>query len=71
MSDNLTLPLSTAQVARKLQRTYAQLWGAIQRGHLNPPAKNASGSYVWLPADVERARQFFADRKRQAVRHGR
>src|SRR5262249_6703348 len=52
--------LKTSAVARLLGIQYVQLFSLIRNGRLEPPSKDSSGDYVWLPEDVERARQALA-----------
>jgi hypothetical protein len=62
-----TLPfLKTPTVARQLGVPYWRVIGLIRWGVIDPPAKDSSGDYVWLPADVERARRALGDSARPA-----
>jgi hypothetical protein len=56
-----TIPyLKTPAVARLLGVPYWRLSSLIRWGRIEAPAKDSSGHYVWLPDDVERARQALA-----------
>jgi hypothetical protein len=62
----ITIPLTTAEVAKTFGVTASCLLMAIRNGRFDPPGKNTSGCYLWLPADVERARVGMAtDRRKQ------
>jgi hypothetical protein len=63
------LPLKTPTLCAVIGATYGQIVSAIRGGKLTPPAKDTSGDYYWLPADVERARLAVAtDRRRKGQR---
>jgi predicted site-specific integrase-resolvase len=51
----------SAAVAKQLGVRYTQLFSLIRTGRLAPPAKDSSGDYIWLEADVERARQAYEE----------
>ena len=53
--------LKTPAVARQLSVPYWRVIGLIRWGAIDPPAKDSSGDYAWLPEDVERARRALED----------
>lgn len=56
-----TIPyLKTPAVARLLDVPSWRLSSLIRWGRIEAPAKDSSGDYVWLPDDIERARQALA-----------
>jgi predicted site-specific integrase-resolvase len=55
--------LKTAAVARSIGVSYHVLLSWVRFGKIPAPTKDSSGDYVWLLADVERARQLFESRK--------
>lgn len=55
--------LKTPVVAQTLGVTYGRLFQLIREGKLSPPAKDSSGDYVWLEADVDRARAVLRNAK--------
>jgi hypothetical protein len=56
-----TIPyLKTPAVARLLGVPYWTLMSLLRWERIEAPAKDSSGDYVWLPEDVERARQALA-----------
>jgi hypothetical protein len=56
-----TIPyLKTPDVARLLGAPYWRVLALIRWERIEAPAKDSSGDYVWLPDDVERARQALA-----------
>jgi hypothetical protein len=62
--DTATVYLKSTAVARQLNVPYHRLFGLIRGGKLEPPLKDSSGDYVWLPEDLERARQALAAGRR-------
>jgi hypothetical protein len=57
--------LKTTAAARALGVSYAVLYGLLRDGKIDPPPRDSSGDYVWLPGDVERARSALAARGRR------
>jgi hypothetical protein len=55
--------------ADQLHVSYWQLFNLLRTNQLQPPAKDTSGDFVWMPEDIERARLTLAARraKRKAV----
>ena len=37
--------------------SYWRLFGLLRNGVIQPPGKDSSGDYVWLPEDIDRARK--------------
>jgi hypothetical protein len=51
----------TRQILESLNTNYSRLAGALQRGKVRAPdARDASGDFLWSPAEVEAARQALA-----------
>jgi hypothetical protein len=59
--------MKTPVAARVLGVTYHQLIGLLRFNKIAPPARDSSGDYVWLPEDLERARQALAARRKSKV----
>jgi hypothetical protein len=57
--------LKTMGVAAKLEVTCYRLYELLRNRKLAPPSKDSSGDYIWLPEDVERARQALASGRRR------
>jgi hypothetical protein len=57
----------TTGAAKELGVPCTRLYSLLRRGQLAPPAKDSSGDYVWLPGDMQRAREALsAGRKNEA-----
>jgi hypothetical protein len=54
----------TPAMCRLLGVRYSDIWHLLRDGRLVPPAKDSSGDYVWTEADVQRAREALAARRR-------
>jgi len=50
------MPVKTRTAARQLGCAYFQLIYLINIDRLEPPNKDESGDYVWMPEDIDRAR---------------
>jgi hypothetical protein len=61
--------LKSRAAAQALGISYYQLFELIRSGKLTPPAKDASGDYVWDGKDLQRARRALkaSRRRRQEV----
>lgn len=47
---------TTREAAHELNRPYFAVYNLIRYERITPPTKTGAGDYVWLDADVERAR---------------
>jgi hypothetical protein len=56
--------MKTPVAARHLGVTYHRLIGLIRFSKIDPPQRDSSGDYVWSPADLKRAREALAARRR-------
>ena len=56
-------------VAAQLGVTYWTLFNLLRNRQIDPPAKDDSGDFIWMPDDVERARRAIQARRdrRKAV----
>jgi len=50
--------------ARELGISYHQLIGLIRYDKITPPERDSSGDYLWLDADLERARAALASMRK-------
>jgi hypothetical protein len=59
--------MKTKGAAAYLGVSYWRLINLVRFGKIAPPAKDASGDFLWLEGDLERARKAFAamDKTRQ------
>jgi hypothetical protein len=58
----------TAGVARLLGESYTRIFWLIRTDKIEPPHKDSSGDYVWLPEDIDRVRAALKARdERKAV----
>lgn len=51
----------TPVAARELGVAASHLHSILRAGKIPLPAKDSSGDYIWLDADIERARQVLSD----------
>ncbi len=56
--------MKTPAVADLLGVPYWKIVQLLRSRSITPPAKDTSGDFVWVEADVERARQALAVRRR-------
>jgi hypothetical protein len=49
--------LKTPKAAKALGVSYSQLIYLIRMERMAPPDMDSSGDYIWLPADLDRARE--------------
>jgi hypothetical protein len=62
------LPRKTPRAAREAGITLTNLYSLLRSGKLAPPAKDSSGHFVWLDADLERLlRVLDAERRRPSA----
>jgi hypothetical protein len=58
--------LKSSQVIRLLGISYYRLVSTLRSGKMEPPARDFSGDFIWLEADIERLRAALAvDRRRR------
>jgi hypothetical protein len=58
--------LKSSCVAKTLGIPYHRLFSLLRAGKLSPPRKDGSGDYVWVEADIGRAREALTvDRRRR------
>jgi DNA-binding transcriptional MerR regulator len=60
----MAFPCSTKAAAKELGIGVAALLAHVQRGNIEPPAKDDGGRYSWSASDVGRARIALAGRRR-------
>jgi predicted DNA-binding transcriptional regulator AlpA len=60
----LDKPVSTPDAARILGCSAWTLWQLFRTGQLDPPALLIGGRYVWVQADIDRARAKLKSRRR-------
>jgi hypothetical protein len=58
----------TPAAADELGWTYHQLISLIRFRHMDPPARDSSGDYVWTDDDLRRAREARHARQRRRER---
>jgi hypothetical protein len=58
----------TPVAARQLKVTYHVLINLLRFGKIDPPGRDSSGDYIWMPHDLERARRALRAGRGKVVR---
>jgi hypothetical protein len=59
------LPRKSLSVSRELGCSYHSLLNLIRFQKIDPPVRDESGDYAWLPSDIARARAALDARQRK------